>query len=148
MGKVSKLLKNEVAQTFFHAQAIYHVSPVCVFWKCSMCTELKTWECWISEGGKAKQPWTLSKSLRNPEETVSEPSGKSPNPVRSKKCVIQGEIEWFLHFFQHMGQDQTKVLLINAILTFFTALVYVYTQQRTMFLVFQWYFSWKYKNIF
>ena len=84
------------------------------------------WTFMSQEGGKAKQPWTPWKSLRNPAETVSEPRGKSPNPVRSKKCVILGEIAWFLNFFQHMAQDQTKVLLINAILILFTALVYVY----------------------
>ena len=27
MGKVLKLLKNAVARTFFHARAIYHVTP-------------------------------------------------------------------------------------------------------------------------
>ena len=50
----------------------------------------KVWD--LVEGGKAKRPWTLWKSLRNPAETVSEPCGKSLNPERSQKCVIQDEI--------------------------------------------------------
>ena len=32
----------------------------------------------------------------------------------------------FEFFFQDMAQDQTEVLLINAVLILFTALVYVY----------------------
>ena len=50
----------------------------------------KVWD--LGEGGKAKWPWTLWKSLRNPAETVSEPCRKSLNPVRSQTCVIRGEI--------------------------------------------------------
>ena len=56
---------------------------------------------------------------------------QSPNPVenvqillRAKNVLFRKKIAWFLQF-QHMAQDHTKVLLINAILILFTALVYV-----------------------
>ena len=65
-------------------------------------------------------------SLRNPAETVSEPRGKSLNPVKQKMCYSARNRMIFEFFFQDMAQDQTEVLLINAVLILFTALVYVY----------------------